>query len=158
MIRDPPQQPIYPTDSIYGEGQGAPLPKGEPTQYSPDLPPPGGYCEELPDGKANGIPGEYGDRHNPDGNGISINPDSLQPGYPNSPFTSPRSGLVDLGTPGPSLDPSLLEPSLVGPTLAPSLFDLSALGPTLNPALLDPNSSRPIFHQNLFDLNAPGGA
>jgi hypothetical protein len=154
-----PNNPVI--DSVYGQTQGATPPKVEPSQYPPDLPSPSGGEELLPDGNANGIPGEYGDGPDLDANGvpdeIGINPDSLQPGYPNSPWASSLDpALFDPTEPGPTLDPSLFDPTSPGPTLDPSLFDPHLPGVTLDPALLDPTEPGPTLDPSQLDPSAPG--
>jgi hypothetical protein len=154
-----PNNPVI--DSVYGQTQGATPPKVEPSQYPPDLPSPSGGEELLPDGNANGIPGEYGDGPDLDANGvpdeIGINPDSLQPGYPNSPWASSLDpALFDPTEPGPTLDPSLFDPTSPGPTLDPSLFDPHLPGLTLDPALLDPTEPGPTLDPSQLDPSAPG--
>jgi hypothetical protein len=108
-----PEPPVEQSPSA--EQPAPPPPEQQPpvAEHQPAPPPPpphdgpatGG--EGLPDGNADGIPGEYGDGPDLDGNGvpdeIGINPDGLQPGYPN-PSTSGDWGGGEEGA--AALDPT----------------------------------------------------
>jgi hypothetical protein len=107
LVEEPAPAPPVPGPEVqvnYAKDYGFPGLVGEPPAdpYPPAVP--GGG--ELPDGNANGIPGEYGDGPDLDANGIpdeiGINPDSLQPGYPN-PSTLGEWGGV--GVPDPTVVP-----------------------------------------------------
>ncbi|MDP8900101.1 MAG: hypothetical protein M3N33_02935, partial [Actinomycetota bacterium] len=105
----PPEQAVQPAPPPPPEGQPPPVAEQQPAPAPAPAPPhddpANGGGEGLPDGDADGIPGEYGDGPDLDGNGIpdeiGINPDSLQPGYP-SPSSSGDGGDGE----GAALDPT----------------------------------------------------
>jgi hypothetical protein len=94
LVGEPPAEP-YPS----AEPPLQPIPPQEPPAdpYPDPYPPAVAGDGELPDGNANGIPGEYGDGPDLDANGIpdeiGINPDMLQRGYPASSTSGEWGGV-----------------------------------------------------------------
>jgi hypothetical protein len=106
----PPLQP--------GEGRGGFMGLGEPyVDFIPTFPmvkdPATGEWRNAQPGELDGVANDYGDGPDLDGNGIpdevGINPDNQQPGYPG---TATQQTDADIPpSPGPTLDPSLLDPN-----------------------------------------------